>query len=153
MNMKLRAYVINPRSNDLERMHSQSERRRNIAELARDLIPVYWHHRSVFTKAFLNYSRKQPFSASFDITSKCNARCPYCYYYGSSGEHSDSLKDEEMLKFIRSSRQKIPIVHATFIGGEPTLRPNVLREAVTYFPHKWYQRISFCNSFMLDLEC
>ncbi|MHA1227417.1 MAG: radical SAM protein [Candidatus Hodarchaeales archaeon] len=110
---------------------------RNLAEIVLDFLPTYWKHRNVFPRALINYLRKQPFSASFDITNKCNARCPYCYFYSQEVETQENLTDEEMLTFIRSVKQQIPIVHATFIGGEPTLRPNVLSKAVKYFPHSW----------------
>lgn len=97
-----------------------------------------WRFKTVYPQAALNFLKKEPFSASFDVTHKCNARCDYCYYYLRPQEQrKESLTDEDLLAFIRKIRRNIPIIHATFIGGEPTLRAPVLREAVNYFPHSW----------------
>ncbi|MHA1974541.1 MAG: radical SAM protein [Candidatus Hodarchaeales archaeon] len=110
---------------------------RNLAEIILDFIPTYWKHRNVFPRAVINYLKSKPFSASFDITNKCNAHCPYCYYYNQEQVTQEILSNEEMLSFIKRVKQNIPIIHATFIGGEPTLRPKVLSEAVKMFPHSW----------------
>ena len=94
--------------------------------------------RMVYPQAAINFLKKEPFSASFDLTHKCNARCDYCYYYLRPQEQrKESFTDEDLLAFIRKVRRNIPVIHATFIGGEPTLRAPVLREAVNYFPHSW----------------
>jgi MoaA/NifB/PqqE/SkfB family radical SAM enzyme len=97
-----------------------------------------WRYKTVYPQAAINFIKKEPFSASFDLTHNCNCRCDYCYYYLRPYEQrKESLNDEDLLAFIKKVRRNIPIIHATFIGGEPTLRAPVLREAVEYFPHSW----------------
>lgn len=81
------------------------------------------------------YLRKKPFSVSFDITNKCNIRCSYCYYF--SREPPEELSDEEMIGLIKGVAENGGFFHATFIGGEPTLRLNVLAEGVRLFPQSW----------------
>lgn len=107
-------------------------------EMIFHFLTSYWRFRSVFVKATLNFLRNLPFSASFDITSKCNCSCIYCYYYNNPNRpQTERFTDLELLEFIKEVKTRIPIVHATFIGGEPTLRPQVLKEAITFFPHSW----------------
>jgi MoaA/NifB/PqqE/SkfB family radical SAM enzyme len=83
----------------------------------------------------VRYVQKRPFSVSFDITNKCNLRCPYCYYY--SREPPEELTNEEMISLIRGVARDGGFFHATFIGGEPTLRLEVLGEGVRLFPQSW----------------
>ena len=112
--------------------------KKNLPETVLDFIPTYWTFKTVFIRAGINFLRNKPFSASFDITSKCNCRCIYCYYYNNPNTpKTEKLTDNELLDFIKKVCKNIPIVHATFIGGEPTLRPRVLEEAIEYFPHSW----------------
>ena len=81
------------------------------------------------------YIQKKPISVSFDITNKCNARCGYCYYY--SGKPISELSDKDMIKNITRVAKSNNFFHATFIGGEPTLRLSVLREGVKLFSQSW----------------
>ena len=90
------------------------------------LVQTYWKFRDFIPRVAINYLKKQPFAASFDITRNCNCQCPYCYYYGKPSKYrAENLSDEELLTFMRNVKKEIPIIHATFIGGEPTLMPNL----------------------------
>lgn len=72
-----------------------------------------------------------PYSVNYDITSKCNLECEHCYWrktYNSTTE----LSDEEWAAVFREHKQKGALV-AYLTGGEPTLRPAVIRSAAQVF--------------------
>lgn len=89
----------------------------------------------VLPNVLVRYIQKKPISVSFDVTNKCNAKCKYCYYY--SGKLPVELSDSEMIHHIKQVAKSNNFFHATFIGGEPTLRLPVLREGVRLFSQSW----------------
>jgi len=89
----------------------------------------------VIPRVMLRYTQKVPFSVSFDVTNRCNIRCPYCYFYAE--QHPSELSDDDMLSLMREASRSHDFFHATFIGGEPTLRLPVLKEGVKMFPQSW----------------
>ena len=82
-----------------------------------------------------SYFRRKPCTASFDVTSSCSLNCSYCYYRETKPE--EQLSEEHMLRRIEEVNREFTIYHATFVGGEPTLRPRLLEKAVKIFPHTW----------------
>ncbi|UCH88283.1 MAG: radical SAM protein [Thermoplasmata archaeon] len=82
-----------------------------------------------------SYIRRKPCTVSFDVTYSCSLNCTYCYYkYTKPG---DQLDEEAMLTRIYEVSKEFTVYHATFVGGEPTLRPRLLEKAVELFPHTW----------------
>jgi MoaA/NifB/PqqE/SkfB family radical SAM enzyme len=77
------------------------------------------------------------FALSIDITNACNLDCVGCYWR----QHYDrltELSDDEWLSRIHDIKAHHPhIVHATWVGGEPTLRQSLLRRALALFPLNW----------------
>jgi len=82
-----------------------------------------------------SFFMKRPCTVSFDVTSSCSLNCDYCYFkYTDPGRQ---LSEDEMLDRIRQVAGEFTAYHASFVGGEPTLRPRLLEEAVKLFPHTW----------------
>lgn len=78
--------------------------------------------------------RGKRLSLSFDISDFCNLKCPYCYWWESrKGEELPLHKIVNLAKLYR--RQGV--VHATWVGGEPMLRPDVLAAVTPIFPINW----------------
>jgi sulfatase maturation enzyme AslB (radical SAM superfamily) len=67
---------------------------------------------------------------AMNITSRCNLRCAHCYWWRE--EHPPELDDEQMIAFMQQQRKAGKNL-AILYGGEPTLRPNVCREATRIF--------------------
>jgi MoaA/NifB/PqqE/SkfB family radical SAM enzyme len=82
-----------------------------------------------------SFFRRKPCTASFDVTYSCSLNCSYCYY--SQTKPPEQLGEDEMLAKIEEVARNFQIFHATFVGGEPTLRPRLLEKAVKLFPHTW----------------
>lgn len=72
-------------------------------------------------------------TASIDITAACNLRCRHCYFYRDPRDIADepSLAVwEERFRELRAKGVRIVLL----LGGEPALRPAVLRLADGTFP-------------------
>lgn len=83
---------------------------------------------------FLLMYRGKKFAMSFDISDFCNLKCPYCYWWES--RKGEELPIEKIVNIAKMYR-KMGIIHATWVGGEPMLRPDVLREVTKIFPINW----------------
>ncbi len=72
---------------------------------------------------------------SFDITSKCNLRCRHCYYFTQS--HPDDLADQQWLDLMAGLKSKswfrFPFLQASWVGGEPLLRKDLIEKLRGYF--------------------
>lgn len=88
----------------------------------------------VFPRVLLNLWTNRPLALSFDISGACNLNCPYCYWQKSKRRAQLSL--DQIVKIAKKYRRQ-GIIHATWIGGEPTLRPDVLQAVTPIFPINW----------------
>jgi len=84
--------------------------------------------------------KKRPFAVNYDITWQCNLRCIHCYFYSSAAEldlgeihNRKELSDKQWINIFRYHRS-LGVYSASITGGEPTLRMNLLHEAVNTFP-------------------
>jgi len=74
-----------------------------------------------------------PFAASIDVTCKCNLACEHCYFL--EQHHLQELSDTQLLERLKALKQEYPsIIHATWVGGEPLLRKDILEICLDYFP-------------------
>lgn len=89
---------------------------------------------AVTPHVFHNLWTGKPISLSFDITTGCNLNCPYCYWQKS--KRQTQLSVTEIVNLARKYRYQ-GIIHATWVGGEPTLRPDVLQAVTPIFPINW----------------
>ena len=78
------------------------------------------------------FSRDRPVAVSIDVTNRCNLRCKHCYFINQ--EHNSELSDKEMFNQLKELKSKYPLIHATWIGGEPLLRKELVEEGIKLFP-------------------
>lgn len=71
--------------------------------------------------------------ATFDITNQCVLRCEHCYFYPSDSADQADLDDAEFLQRVTALRDRHDIRAAFWIGGEPLLRPDLLRKVIPLF--------------------
>ncbi len=69
--------------------------------------------------------------AFFDITSKCNLKCPHCYFF--KGRQTKSLSFEEWEALFAKYR-RAHFHHVVLSGGEPILDLDVIFLADKFFP-------------------
>ncbi len=77
-------------------------------------------------------ARRKPTTISIDVTNKCNLRCKHCYFY--EQEQQPELSEEELLTLLKKLKSQFPLVHASWIGGEPLLRKKVVEKGMRLFP-------------------
>ncbi len=78
--------------------------------------------------------RGKKISLSFDISDFCNLKCPYCYWWES--RKGEELPVDRILEIAKMYR-RMGVIHATWVGGEPMLRPDVLKQVTAIFPINW----------------
>lgn len=69
----------------------------------------------------------------FDLTNQCPLRCRHCYYYTGVSQIADELGETEFLEGLERRRSEYGIRSAFWIGGEPMLKPDLLRRAMRLF--------------------
>ncbi len=96
---------------------------RGITDLIREM-PFYI---SIFKKiaAYRMFKIKAPMYGSVDVNNVCNLHCTHCYWWLNRKEEQD-LSAEDWRKIIREKINKNHIFVVTLVGGEPTLRPDVI---------------------------
>ncbi|MBU3916628.1 radical SAM protein [bacterium] len=70
-----------------------------------------------------------------NITNKCTLRCKHCFVFrdGNPNLSKTEMDDETMLQQLESLQKKHQIHYMLWMGGEPLLRPNVLRKGLRIF--------------------
>jgi len=76
---------------------------------------------------------KKPFIAEVDITDRCNLRCKHCYHFQEKEQTGDKADfDEWKKRFKQLYKSGIRVI--MLMGGEPLLRPDVVKLADSIFP-------------------
>ena len=80
--------------------------------------------------------RKVPLYVNYDLTWQCNLKCEHCYFFSSTMELKSKrpeLSNEDWIEVFKYHR-KLGTKIAVLTGGEPTLRMDVIKEAIKIFP-------------------
>ncbi|AFU57172.1 putative Fe-S oxidoreductase with radical SAM domain [Candidatus Nitrososphaera gargensis Ga9.2] len=96
---------------------------RSITDLIREM-PFYT---SLIRKmiAYRLFGVKQPLHGSVDVNNICNLHCTHCYWWLNRKEEKDKTV-EDWRKIIKDVFNKQRIFITTLVGGEPTLRPDII---------------------------
>ena len=70
-----------------------------------------------------------------NITNKCNLRCKHCFVFreGNPNRPKTEMDDDTMLQQLKSLQKEHQIQNMLWMGGEPLLRPDVLRKGIDFF--------------------
>jgi len=79
-----------------------------------------------------NIGNQNPYYVNYDITSKCTQKCEHCYFYKSYNGRKDLTSKEWEEIFNKHYREGARSIYLT--GGEPFLRPDVVKMADKIFP-------------------
>jgi Fe-coproporphyrin III synthase len=99
---------------------------RGITDLIRE-IPNYF---DIFIKYLsIKSLHSTPFLyGSADIINVCNLHCTHCYWWlNRKNNEQDGLSAAEWRTIIRQTFKKHRIFIVTLVGGEPTLRPDIIK--------------------------
>ena len=90
-----------------------------------------------YTPSFLqSIVRNVPLYVNYDLTWHCNLKCTHCYFFSSANELKSKrteLSEEQFIKLFKYHRN-LGTKTAILTGGEPTLRMEVIKEAIKIFP-------------------
>jgi sulfatase maturation enzyme AslB (radical SAM superfamily) len=126
---------------------------RGITDIVRE-IPLYFNlfHKMIGIKLF---HEKPALYGSADIINVCNLHCSHCYWWLNRKEEKNDLSIQEWRQRIRETFKKQHLFVVTLVGGEPTMRPEIIelfceemprRVCVVtngYFPLKRFEKLYF----------
>lgn len=94
----------------------------------------FWKKDRILKLALLVRGFPKNAIVSIDITNKCNIRCKHCYFF--AYEQDQELKPDEWREKLKELKAAgFPFWSATWVGGEPVLRKDLIEEARKYFKH------------------
>jgi Fe-coproporphyrin III synthase len=94
---------------------------------------------NIFTKyASIKLLHAKPaLFGSADIINVCNLHCTHCYWWlNRKNSENDGMSSEEWRKIIRNTFKKLRIPIITLVGGEPTLRPDLIEVFCDEMPRR-----------------
>lgn len=98
------------------------------------LDPQYW---VIFGKAINSFfGKKSPFYGHVEITNYCNLKCKHCYWWVNRKDRPDELGEEGWKQVIEKVFKKYNVTHVWVAGGEPYLRPNIVKLFSEQLPKK-----------------
>src|ERR1044071_1045613 len=97
---------------------------RGITDIAREF-PLYltFFHKIIDIKLF---HKKRTLYGSADIINVCNLHCTHCYWWLNREDEIDELSAEDWRTIIKNTFKKQHLFGVTLVGGEPTMRPDVI---------------------------
>ncbi|WP_268541939.1 radical SAM protein [Candidatus Nitrosotenuis cloacae] len=96
--------------------------------------PDYFHLLLKFANYKL-FNKKSPIYGSADIINVCNLHCTHCYWWLNRKENEE-LTVQQWKEIIQNKFKKQHVFIVTLVGGEPTLRPDVIELFVKEFPKR-----------------
>jgi len=74
-------------------------------------------------------------AAMVNITNRCTLRCKHCFVYrnGNPNDQKDEMDTPMMLEKLAKLQKRHGIQAMLWMGGEPLLRPDVLKDGVKFF--------------------
>ncbi|HET7148225.1 MAG TPA: radical SAM protein [Candidatus Nitrosopolaris sp.] len=84
---------------------------------------------SIFTKyaSIKLFNAKPTMYGSVDIINVCNLHCTHCYWWLNRKNSNSDLSAREWREIIKNTIKKHHLFVVTLVGGEPTLRPDVIQ--------------------------
>jgi len=75
-------------------------------------------------------------AAMVNVTNSCNLKCEHCFVFRSDNPNRprDAMDDATMLAELERLQRRHQIRYMTWMGGEPLLRRDLLRQGVRIFP-------------------
>jgi Fe-coproporphyrin III synthase len=98
---------------------------RGITDLLREM-PLYISIFAKYTRIKL-FNAKPALYGSADIINICNLHCTHCYWWLNRKNQSKEMGAEKWREIIKKTFKKKRIFVVTLVGGEPTLRPDVIQ--------------------------
>jgi len=107
---------------------------RGITDIIRET-PFYF---SIFKKyASIKLLHAKPaLYGSVDIINVCNLHCTHCYWWLNRKDNDQDLSAERWREIIKRTFKKHGIYIVTLVGGEPTMRPDIIQVFCEEMPRR-----------------
>ena len=96
--------------------------------------PAYFHV-GLKIAAYKLFDRRSPIYGSADIINVCNLHCSHCYWWLNRKENEELTLDQ-WKEVIVEKFKKRRVFLITLVGGEPTLRPDVIELFAKEYPKR-----------------
>jgi hypothetical protein len=97
---------------------------RGITDLVREL-PYYLSFFRKYAEIKIFHKRRILYGSA-DIINICNLHCTHCYWWLNRKDDVKELSPEDWRQIIRNTFKKQSVLGVTLVGGEPTMRPDVI---------------------------
>jgi MoaA/NifB/PqqE/SkfB family radical SAM enzyme len=82
------------------------------------------------------FHSKPAIYGSVDVNNICNLHCSHCYWWLNRKDDARDLSAEQWREIIRSTFKKQSIYIVTLVGGEPTMRPDIIEVFCEEMPRR-----------------
>jgi len=98
---------------------------RGLTDLIREM-PLYF---GIFNKylGIKLFHQKPTMYGSVDVINVCNLHCSHCYWWLNRKNEDQDLSADKWREIIRKRFKKQKIFVVTLVGGEPTMRPDIIQ--------------------------
>jgi MoaA/NifB/PqqE/SkfB family radical SAM enzyme len=103
-----------------------------------DIIHELPHHVSLFKKyvSIRLFKAKPAIYGSVDVNNVCNLHCSHCYWWLNRKNDSEDLSVQDWRVIIKNTFKKQQIFVVTLVGGEPTMRPDIIEAFCEEMPRR-----------------
>jgi MoaA/NifB/PqqE/SkfB family radical SAM enzyme len=107
---------------------------RGVTDLIRE-VPFF---ASIFKKyiSIKLFHSKPAIYGSVDVNNICNLHCSHCYWWLNRKNDAEDLSAERWREIIRSTFKKQGVYIVTLVGGEPTMRPDIIEVFCEEMPRR-----------------
>ena len=82
------------------------------------------------------FHSKPAIYGSVDVNNICNLHCSHCYWWLNRKNDAEDLSAEQWREIIRSTFKKQRVYVVTLVGGEPTMRPDIIEVFCEEMPRR-----------------
>jgi Fe-coproporphyrin III synthase len=107
---------------------------RGVTDLIRE-IPFFV---SIFKKyiGIKLFHSKPAMYGSVDVNNICNLHCSHCYWWLNRKNDAEDLTAEQWREIIKKTFKKQQVYIVTLVGGEPTMRPDIIQVFCEEMPRR-----------------
>jgi MoaA/NifB/PqqE/SkfB family radical SAM enzyme len=107
---------------------------RGVTDLIRE-VPFF---ASIFKKyvSIKLFDSKPAMYGSVDVNNICNLHCSHCYWWLNRKNDAEDLSAEQWRQIVRRTFKKQHVYVVTLVGGEPTMRPDIIQVFCEEMPRR-----------------
>jgi sulfatase maturation enzyme AslB (radical SAM superfamily) len=108
---------------------------KGITDLIHEM-PFYFSIFKKYASIKLLHAKPVLYYGSVDVNNVCNLHCTHCYWWLNRKNEEKDLSAEEWREIIKKTFKKQHIYIVTLVGGEPTMRPDIIQVFCEEMPRR-----------------